>query len=599
MSTAATSVYEWRDLDWRAIEQQVFKLQTRIYRASRRGDAKTVHRLQRLLLASWAARCLAVRRVTQDNRGKRTAGVDGVKNLPPSQRLRLARHLTLVPTAQPARRIWIPKPGTTEQRPLAIPVLSDRARQALALLALEPEWEARFEPHSYGFRPGRSTHDAIEAIFQAICRKPKYVLDADIAKCFERIDQSALLAKLHTFPRLRRAVRAWLKAGVLDGAELFPTTAGTPQGGVASPLLANIALHGLETAITTAFPPTKVVNGRRVNPWRPSVIRYADDLVVLHEDEGVIREAHRLVSTWLAGMGLELKPAKTRLTHTLTPFEGHVGFDFLGFQVRQHRVGRTHTGRDGLGRPLGFKTLITPSRGAQQRHQQAIRTRVRRQRAVSQAALIAELNPLIRGWARYYATVVAKETFTALDAWLFALLLRWAKRRHPTKGATWITRKYWRREAGAWDFGPRGGPRLFKHRHQPIRRHAKVVATRSIYDGDWAYWGTRLGRHPTLPTRVATLLRRQRGRCARCGLYFTSGALPEVDHILPRAQGGIDAYFNWQLLHRHCHDAKTAQDGSSAARGTHHKGSNTEEPGAGTTRTPGSGGGRGGATLLA
>jgi RNA-directed DNA polymerase len=342
-----------------------------------------------------------------------------------------------------------------------------------------------------------------------------------------------------------------------------------------------------------------VVDGRRVNPWRPSVIRYADDLVVLHEDEGVIREAHRLVSVWLAGMGLELKPAKTRLTHTLAPFEGHVGFDFLGFHIRQHPVGRTHSGMDGLGRPLGFKTLITPSATAQRRHRQAIRLRVRRERTVSQAALVAELNPLIRGWTRYYATVVAKETFTALDAWLFALLLRWARRRHPTKGATWITRKYWRREEGAWDFGPRGGPRLVKHRHQPIRRHAKVVATRSIYDGDWAYWGTRLGRHPTLPTRVATLLRRQHGRCARCGLYFTSGALPEVDHLLPRAQGGIDAYVNWQLLHAHCHDAKTAQDGSSAARGAHHKGSSAEEPGAGTTRTPGSGGGRGGATLLA
>ena len=185
MNTAATSVYEWNDLNWRVIEQQVFKLQTRIYRASRRGDAKILHRLQRLLLASWAARCLAVRRVTQDNRGKRTAGVDGIKTLTPHQRLQLARHLTLLPTAQPARRVWIPKPGTTEQRPLAIPVLHDRARQALALLALEPEWEAHFEPHSYGFRPGRSTHDAIEAIFQATCRKPKFVLDADIAKCFD------------------------------------------------------------------------------------------------------------------------------------------------------------------------------------------------------------------------------------------------------------------------------------------------------------------------------------------------------------------------------------------------------------------------------
>jgi len=235
MSTAETPVYEWNDLNWRVIEQQVFKLQTRIYRAARRADVKAVHRLQRLLMRSWTARCLAVRRVTQDNRGKRTAGVDGIKNLSPARRLQLASLLTLLPTAQPARRVWIPKPGTTDKRPLAIPILFDRARQALALLALEPEWEAVFEPHSYGFRPGRSTHDAIEAIFQAIYRKPKYVLDADIAKCFERIDQTALLAKLHTFPRLRRAIKAWLKAGVLDGETLFPTQAGTPQGGVATP----------------------------------------------------------------------------------------------------------------------------------------------------------------------------------------------------------------------------------------------------------------------------------------------------------------------------------------------------------------------------
>jgi RNA-directed DNA polymerase len=235
MSTADTSVYEWNDLDWRAIEQQVFKLQTRIYRAARRGEVKIVHRLQRLLMASWAGRCLAVRRVSQDNRGKRTAGVDGIKNLSPARRIQLATHLKLLATAQPARRVWIPKPASAEKRPLAIPTLFDRARQALALLALEPEWEAVFEPRSYGFRPGRGVHDAIEAIFTAISRKPKYVLDADIAKCFERIDRDALLAKLHTFPRLHRAIKAWLSAGVLDGQELFPTPAGTPQGGVASP----------------------------------------------------------------------------------------------------------------------------------------------------------------------------------------------------------------------------------------------------------------------------------------------------------------------------------------------------------------------------
>jgi RNA-directed DNA polymerase len=567
MSTTETSVYEWNDLDWRVIEQQVFKLQTRIYRAARRGDVKTVHRLQRLLMASWTARCLAVRRVSQDNRGKRTAGVDGIKNLSPARRLQLATHLTLLATAQPARRVWIPKPGTTEKRPLAIPTLFDRARQALALLALEPEWEAVFEPHSYGFRPGRGVHDAIEAIFIAICRKPKYVLDADIAKCFERIDRNALLAKLHTFPRLRRAIKAWLSAGVLDGEELFPTPAGTPQGGVASPLLASIALHGLETAIATAFPPTKMVNGRRVNPWRPIVVRYADDLVILHEDEEVIKETYRLTSAWLAGMGLELKPSKTQITHTLRPYEGRVGFDFLGFHIQQYPVGRTHSGKDGLGRPLGFKTIITPSKEAQQRHKQVIRARVRRERTISQAELIAELNPIMRGWTRYYATVVSTEIFAALDAWLFALLLRWAKRRHPNKGAAWITRRYWRREHGSWDFGPKGGRRLVKYRRQPIRRHTKVVGTKSVYDGDWPYWARRLGRHPLLPAEVAYLLKRQEGRCASCGLYFRESDVKERDHLLPVVRGGESS--PRQLLHGHCHDAKTAQDGSYAARGTH------------------------------
>jgi RNA-directed DNA polymerase len=246
MSTVARPVHEWKDLPWRTIERQVFKLQKRIYQASKRGEVKTVHSLQRLLMRSWSARCLAVRQVTQDNRGKRTAGVDGVKTVAPPARLALARTLGVRPKAQPVRRVWIPKPGSDEKRPLGIPTMRDRAAQALAKLALEPEWEARFEPNSYGFRPGRSCHDAIEAIFCAIRFKAKYVLDADIAKCFDRIDHTALLNKLRTFPRLRRAIRAWLKAGVIDGPELFPTAEGTPQGGVISPLLANIALHGLE-----------------------------------------------------------------------------------------------------------------------------------------------------------------------------------------------------------------------------------------------------------------------------------------------------------------------------------------------------------------
>ena len=191
--------------------------------------------MQRLLLRSTSAKLLAVRRVTQDNQGKRTPGVDGLASLEPEERCQLVRTLSLAEPARPVRRIWIPKPGTQEQRPLGIPTMYDRAAQALVKLALEPQWEARFEPNSYGFRPGRSCHDAIEAIFQEIRYKPKYALDADIAKCFDRIGHRALLDKIDTFPLLRRVIKGWLKAGVMDGGDLFPTQAGTPQGGVLTP----------------------------------------------------------------------------------------------------------------------------------------------------------------------------------------------------------------------------------------------------------------------------------------------------------------------------------------------------------------------------
>ena len=245
---------EWHSIDWRKLEKRVYKLQKRIYQASNRGDIKALRKLQKMLMKSWSARALAVRRVTQDNQGKKTAGVDGLKSLTPKQRLELVNKLHLGTKASSTRRVWIPKPGTEEKRPLGIPTMEDRALQALVKLALEPEWEARFEPNSYGFRPGRSCHDAIGAIFDSIRFKAKYVLDADIAKCFDRINQEKLLEKLNTYPTLRRQVRSWLKAGVMDGKELFPTSEGTPQGGVISPLLANVALHGMEERIKLEFP---------------------------------------------------------------------------------------------------------------------------------------------------------------------------------------------------------------------------------------------------------------------------------------------------------------------------------------------------------
>jgi Retron-type reverse transcriptase len=216
-----TQTVEWKNLNWRKLERVTFKLQKRIFQASERGDVKAVRKLQKTLINSWSAKCIAVRRVTQDNQGKNTAGIDGIKSLNPKQRMNLVGKLKLTNKAKPTRRVHIPKPGTTETRPLGIPTINDRALQALVKLALEPEWEAKFEPNSYGFRPGRSCHDAIEAIYLSIRQKHKYVLDADISKCFDRINHKALIDKLHTYPTLSRLIKTWLKAGYMDG-KTFP-----------------------------------------------------------------------------------------------------------------------------------------------------------------------------------------------------------------------------------------------------------------------------------------------------------------------------------------------------------------------------------------
>lgn len=560
-------------IPWHKLERRVYKLQKRIYRASQRGEIKAVRRLQKTLMKSWSARALSVRRVTQDNQGKKTAGVDGVKSLTPVQRLRLTGELKLDTKVSPTRRVWIPKPGTEEKRPLGIPTMKDRALQALVLLALEPEWEARFEPNSYGFRTGRSCNDAIAAIYTAINQKAKFVLDADISKCFDRINQEALLRKLNTFPTLRRQVRAWLKAGVMDSKQLFPTSEGVPQGGVVSPLLANIALHGMEYRIKELFPKKSYCrNGKTHTVATPDLIRYADDFVILHEDITVVTRCREVISEWLKSMSLELKPSKTKIVHTLNPYElEKPGFDFLGFNIRQYPVGKHHSGTNARGQLLGFKTLITPSRIQRSIHQDQIASVIDAHKSAPQAALIKRLNPMIRGWANYYATVVSKEAYAEQDYLIYQQLRAWAIRRHPNKSRGWIANKYWQTIGGDnWVFAtPLAGKnplRLLKHCATEIKRHIKVKGCSSPYDGNLVYWSSRIGKNPEMPSQVAALLKRQKGKCSYCGLYFRESDVMEVDHIVPKSNGGRDSNRNYQLLHRHCHHKKTALDRSSSNR---------------------------------
>jgi RNA-directed DNA polymerase len=270
----------------------------------------------------------------------------------------------------------------------------------------------------------------------------KYVLDADIAKCFDRINHEALLRKLNTSPTIRRQVRAWLKAGVMDGGQLFPTSEGTPQGGVRSPLLANVALHGMEERIKEFILTCDLrrSDGKYQLPKRGkldsiSLIRYADDFVILHKDLTVVQRCRDVISEWLKDMGLELKPTKTRLTHTLNGYGSEKpGFNILGFYIRQFKKSSSKQ---------GFKTIITPSNEKLKIHYERMSSIINDHKSVPQVALIRHLNLVITGWSNYYSTVVSKKTFSNLDNLMYPKLKAWAKRRHPNKSGSWRASKYW------------------------------------------------------------------------------------------------------------------------------------------------------------
>jgi len=557
----------WRALPWRKLEQHTYRIQKRIYRARQHGKQRTVQKLQKLLTKSEAARLIAVRRVTQENQGKKTAGRDGVKSVHPKDRLVMAKHIHPKhwkhQKSKPVRRVWIPKPGKAEKRPLGIPTRLERCKQALVKMALEPEWETIFENNSYGFRPGRSCHDAIAAIFNHIKSNPKFVLDADIKGCFDHINQEALLKKLQTYAALRQAVKAWLKAGVLDKHVFASTEEGTPQGGVISPLLANIALHEMEQVAASSY---------SKNGGKSALIRYADDYIILHSDKEVLQVATNAVEVWLKGMGLALNQRKTRVTHTLTPYEGNVGFDFLGFTIRQIPKSEKLSGKDTHGRPLGFKTLIQPSKEKIKQHTAERGKKIKKLRGAPQAALIKGLNPIIRGWANYYRTIEASKVFHRCDNTLYFQLRSWATWQHPMKGKEWVATKYWRRigERRVFAVSEENYLRSYS-KTQIIRPYPKVKGEASPYDGNLLYWSKRLKTHPLTRTTLGKLLQKQQGKCRWCELNFKDGDKIEIDHLDGNRMNS--ALSNQVALHLHCHDERHAKypEKWAHATGINHK----------------------------
>ncbi|ABF09756.1 group II intron reverse transcriptase/maturase [Cupriavidus metallidurans] len=532
----------WGDINWRRVERNVRAMQIRIAKATQEGDWRRVKTLQRSLTRSFSAKASAVRRVAM-NQGARTAGVDRVAWDSPEARWEsIGRLKRRGYRPLPLRRVYIPK-ANGKERPLGIPTLHDRAMQALYLLALEPVSEGTSDPNSYGFRINRSTADAMSQLFVSLSKKAsaQWVLEADIKGCFDHISHDWLERNV---PMDKAILRKWLKAGVVFQSQFQATDAGTPQGGIISPTLANVALNGLERDLMK-FLRTKL-GTVQANRLKVNVVRYADDFVITGNTPEVLEhEVKPWVEQFLAVRGLTLSPEKTRIVNIAD------GFDFLGWNFRKY----------------SGTLLIKPSKKNALAFYRRVKEVIRTHHGKKPEDLIRTLNPMLRGWAQYHGPVVAKAAFTRMEHLIFRCLWRWAKRRHRGKNTEWVRKKYFASIGMRnWVFGTnvlgKAGERywmeLYSIPSTPIRRHKKVRGDYNPFDPAQEMYGEtlrqeRMAESMSYRKQWAKLFMSQRGLCAVCQGKITKETRWHDHHIEPRVSGGSDALGNRVLVHPDCH----------------------------------------------